>query len=246
MKILVLSNLYPPNAVGGYERLCHQVANKLGERGHDIFVLTSNFGPVAAASADRRVRRTLRLLCDSQSIYRPFVGSVAEREAVNAHNRAELRRVVSEIRPDLVFGWNLYFLDGSFQKEMGELGVPTALFLTDNWLIAAMTPERIHQHFERHVHGDKPFPTSNGPGDLRLPYLAIFGSAFVQALYQSCGFVFEHETIVHNGVNAPVQDPDLAPDRKALYRQGELRLLFAGRLVDIKGPQDCIAALPLI
>ena len=29
MRILVLSNLYPPNVVGGYERLCHAAASEL-------------------------------------------------------------------------------------------------------------------------------------------------------------------------------------------------------------------------
>ena len=40
MKILVLSNLYPPDIIGGYELGCQQVVDALRARGHDVRVLT--------------------------------------------------------------------------------------------------------------------------------------------------------------------------------------------------------------
>ena len=43
MKILVVSNLYPPQHVGGYELGCRDVVEKLRARGHVVRVLTSNF-----------------------------------------------------------------------------------------------------------------------------------------------------------------------------------------------------------
>ena len=52
MKILLISNLYPPNAIGGYERLCAMIAEALASRGHAVQVLTS--GP----RGDRPRRRT--------------------------------------------------------------------------------------------------------------------------------------------------------------------------------------------
>ena len=44
MRILVLSNLYPPNVVGGYERLCFEVTAGLAAMGHEMVVLTSRYG----------------------------------------------------------------------------------------------------------------------------------------------------------------------------------------------------------
>ena len=41
MKILVLSNLYPPDVIGGYELGCKQVVDALRARGHDVRVLTT-------------------------------------------------------------------------------------------------------------------------------------------------------------------------------------------------------------
>ena len=43
MKILVVSNLYPPQHVGGYELGCRDVVEKLRARGHNVRVLTSTF-----------------------------------------------------------------------------------------------------------------------------------------------------------------------------------------------------------
>ena len=42
MRVLFVSNLYPPNVIGGYERLCFEVAAALAKRGHDVWVLTSD------------------------------------------------------------------------------------------------------------------------------------------------------------------------------------------------------------
>ena len=40
MKILVVTNLYPPHHVGGYELGCRDVVEKLRARGHTVRVLT--------------------------------------------------------------------------------------------------------------------------------------------------------------------------------------------------------------
>ena len=44
MKILFLSNLYPPHVIGGYETLCMEAVEGLAKRGHEVSVLTSTYG----------------------------------------------------------------------------------------------------------------------------------------------------------------------------------------------------------
>jgi glycosyltransferase involved in cell wall biosynthesis len=232
--------------VGGYERLCFQVASALSQRGHQIHVLTSDFGDKQEIYEGQTVRRRLRLLADSDDIYKPFGANSDTINTINISNIKEFLQQKAAIKPDIIFCWNMFFFDESLLKSIIDCGVPTLLFLTDNWLIAASTPERIHQHFARHVSGDEPFTFTASVNDRYFSAGALFGSEFVRALYHSCGYAFSHEQVVHNGVSPPNQDPGLARDRRTTYRANEFRLLFAGRFVELKGPQDCVAALPLI
>ena len=41
MKIGIVSNLYPPDARGGAELVAQRIADALYERGHEVFVLTT-------------------------------------------------------------------------------------------------------------------------------------------------------------------------------------------------------------
>src|SRR5579859_5294653 len=43
MRILVVTNLYPPHHIGGYELGCRDIVEKLRARGHDVRVLTGTF-----------------------------------------------------------------------------------------------------------------------------------------------------------------------------------------------------------
>ena len=44
VRILVISNLYLPYHIGGYELVCADVVDALRERGHELRVLTSSRG----------------------------------------------------------------------------------------------------------------------------------------------------------------------------------------------------------
>lgn len=256
MRILVLSNLFPPHVVGGYERLCHAVSRELAARGHAVTVLTSTYGGPAPEMPGLAVRREwgLRIGAD---IYAPYEGSVAEAAALAAGNLAVLRRALAAVQPDVVFAWNLFFLDASLLDALEAGPHRTVVMLTDNWLLVMRNPQFVADFFRDFAFGAAAFvppPQQAGwRGALRRvlgrqpasPGLeAIFGSAFMRDYYAAGGIRFARNRVVHNGVALPEHAP--APDRAALVRQGVLRLLFAGRLVDLKGADIAVAALPLL
>ena len=45
MKILVVSNLYPPDVIGGYELGCRQAVDALRARGHDVVAVREEHAP---------------------------------------------------------------------------------------------------------------------------------------------------------------------------------------------------------
>jgi glycogen synthase len=51
LRILIVSNFYPPEWIGGYELGCSQMARALAGRGHEVLVLTSsqNYPPLAVS-----------------------------------------------------------------------------------------------------------------------------------------------------------------------------------------------------
>jgi glycogen synthase len=268
VRILVVSNLYPPNVVGGYERLCFNVASELAQRGHDITVLTSGYGGEVADYPRQRVQRSLQLLIGN-SIYEPYSGGDTERAHVNAGNVETTRCLISAKRPDVIFAWNLFFLDGSLFDALVGSGTRTVLMLTDNWLMVMRNPAFMTSFFEAHMFGDAPFSPpdlapdrgaparsflnrllggrrSLSPAAPAIPCAAVFGSRFMRALYHAGGLRFREERVVHNGVRLGVRPRASLRDRSQLVRRGELRLLFAGRITEIKGVHTALEALALL
>ena len=257
MRILVVSNLYPPNVIGGYERLCFEVTAGLAALGHEMVVLTSRYGGQVADYAGQRVVRELDLLT-GPDIYTAFGGTDADRAAMNRANLAALDQTVRDVRPDAIFAWNLFFLDASLLDALERSGIRTAVMLTDNWLLVMRNAPFWTDFFQHSVLGDRalavpPLPKPTARARIRRllrrqePGLeAVFGAAFVRDLYAAGGVTFARHRVIHNGVKQAAYTGLAAPDRTRLVSPDVLRLLFAGRLVDLKGAHTAVAALPLL
>ena len=260
MRILILSNLYPPNVVGGYERLCFEVTAGLAAMGHEMVVLTSRYGGEIGEYANQRILRELDLLT-GPTIYVPFPGTAEDRAAINQSNLATLHRVLEEVQPDVVFSWNLFFFDASLLHALEQSRFRTVVMLTDNWLLVMRNGPYVHQYFQEYVHGPRRFVPLPAPdigtrlthwvrsrfGGTAAPGLeAIFGAGFMRDLYAAGGSMFARHRIIHNGVKQSGHATAPGVDRGRLVQPGVLRLLFAGRLVDLKGVHTAVAALPLL
>jgi glycosyltransferase involved in cell wall biosynthesis len=125
MRILVISNLYPPVAVGGYEVRCAHTVEWLARR-HEVLVLTSN-SRRRGLQADPRVWRELPLLGEGPrgTLRAPF----AARRAVRVVGRA-----LRHHRPDLVFVWNASHIPRAVLLAARAWGGPLAFSLADPWL----------------------------------------------------------------------------------------------------------------
>ncbi len=116
MKILTLSNLYPPDFIGGYELACAQAVDGLLARGHDVRVLTG--APRSPVAHARHVHRDFRL-SDIYNDYlianaAPVTRDIWQAEArfVCAHNVHALATTLDEFQPDVIYVWNILGLGG--------------------------------------------------------------------------------------------------------------------------------------
>src|ERR1051325_6404642 len=107
MRVLALSNMYPPHNYGGYELSCRDVMERFRSRGHDVTVLTTTVR-VAGVAEDRGerargVRRDLTFYWDDHRLLAP---PLRERLRIERRNQDALRRVLEETSPGVVSVWN--------------------------------------------------------------------------------------------------------------------------------------------
>src|SRR5437763_17061576 len=100
MRILLLSNLYPPHVEGGAEILARDIAGGLEKLGHEVLVLTSWYG-LPKAQQDSEVWRTLRTIMSAhfdkrRSIWQQFSTLCNKyKDYHNDENAQLLQRVIS-------------------------------------------------------------------------------------------------------------------------------------------------------
>lgn len=177
MKILALSNLYPPAAIGGYERLVAEVVASLARRGHTLSVLTSDYGDtLRAATEDVQVERSLRLPVPRDNIYAPFPGTAEERERIAAHNRAVVARKIANDKPDALLVGNLYFFDASILDALAPVAARSVLLLTDIWRIHFADPTGLQDYFRKQVFELRPGTPALVPPDPPALPLALASS----------------------------------------------------------------------
>lgn len=243
MRVTFVSNLYPPNQVGGYEELCCEVATYFAIAGHTVSVLTSTHGGKTASQPRQLIHQALRLLV-GDTIYQPFKGTRGRRETLVRQNNRALEDCIARDRPDVIFCWNLYGLDRALIDEFGKLEIPVVFMVTDNWLAGMTRPDFVGQYFKTVVHGDATDETflAPTPATAVLPdnVSAVFGAEYMRRFYAAAGLVFKTSEVIHNGV---LLDPAEPKPRAPLDSAGTVRLLFAGRVVDVKGVHVAVRAL---
>ena len=140
MRILIVSNLYPPHYVGGYELRCSQVAEYLHGVGHQVRVLTSstripgneNGSTTELEDSKFPVERSLRYY----SFYPEPKGTLFH-IAMTKRNVGEATRfieILDEFRPDIVNWWNLEGITKTILPLPTARHIPDVHWVEDNWM----------------------------------------------------------------------------------------------------------------
>src|SRR5437762_996373 len=115
MRILFISNLYPPYAIGGYEQACFDVTAGLRARGHEVHVLTSAFQRPANAPCEAGVYRRLKLQSNwDLPLPAKTPWTAPNPIALSWHNVRTARQELARIRPEIVMVWNGWNLGDPF------------------------------------------------------------------------------------------------------------------------------------
>lgn len=220
-RVLVVSNLFPPRVLGGYEIACANICRGLRERGVDVRVMTS---PMELPESDDAgwVRRVLGL-----RTYYPLPetsGAVAgylhfESAVSRFENTKLILDEVRAFRPDAVILFNVIGIGGiAIMHMLDQIGVPWILNLGDD-VPGALTRELPREVLE--VFGGAPDTF------FRDVNIVALSERLADEVRQSV--TAERISIVPRGVVAP-------SGARAGYRpEGVTRFVFAGSLYANKG-----------
>ena len=246
MKILIVSNLFPPDVLGGYEILCAQVGVFLKRRGHDVLVLTGR-RPIHGAECDPNshpegsslpVERRLEL---TAPFGLPPRHTRLRRWAVARENERITRSVLKGFRPDVVFLWSQRRVSTGAARAAERLGYPSVFTVNDEHLLSFKA--RRFSWSPKAALGflaDRTFLRSITADGLRLEWSTAI-SEFVKATMVRGGSKLAHARVIYQGI--PLEAFPLK-DRPGEIRS-PIRILYAGRLVPEKGVETLVAAVGL-
>lgn len=247
-RALFLSNLYPPYDRGGYEKHCHEVATRLQDKGHKVFVLTSRYG-VDQPVCEDNVLRTLHLECDLAH-YSPL-HFFTRRWAQERHNASALLTTIERFNPDVIMIWGMWMLSRHLPALAEASGVPVAYMIEDYWPIT----EDVHTWYwnlqarHRIVRPLKSLANRLALGMLRLqgypPRLRFdhiaCGSHFLKEKISASIPAFQHAEVVMCGIDLrPFYDN---PSDGQLDTSQGLRIAYVGGLNAEKGVKTVISAV---
>ncbi|MBO0747805.1 MAG: glycosyltransferase family 4 protein, partial [Acidimicrobiaceae bacterium] len=223
MRILVISNLYPPEIIGGYEMQCSSAVDELRRRGHEVVVLTS----VPRRRIEARDDHVLRLLRTPDVYSPPRFGIRSpfwefEANLLNVENIYILLDLLDRWRPDVCYLWNLIALGGA--------GIVSAL-------------EHLEMPWVWHLGDAVPADLCHFDGELR-ELGALFGRSW-SGRFLACSQTVVNSVerlvsiagrtrIVPNWIEMPVRS-GRCTEVCTEVRDGGFRIAFSGRLAEEKG-----------
>lgn len=237
MRLLVISNLYPPDVQGGYEILCAQVVERLERRGHEVWVLTSTAASREAARAGGRVLRRLGLTA-------PFPDrvprSLSRFLALHRRNAAITATVIHDVKPDHIFVWSQLRLTLGASEAAEASGIPVSYTFNDDHPAGFLA---------RPLTTDVPgWPGAIADRLLRRTRLNALQLARTTCISETLrldllarGVPVERTRVIHQGIPLERFAPLLERPRGAT-----LRVLYVGQLHAYKGVHTLLEAAPLL
>lgn len=250
MKIGIVSNLYPPEARGGAELVAQRVADRLYERGHDVFVLTTQpFEGVRSLFPRVRERHM-------EAVYRfypcnlyylksdgrmPFVLKALWHviDLIGFCGRRAMRQVIADEQPDVILTHNLKGIGVAVGREIQLQDVPHVHTLHDvqlsvpsGLLIAGKEDKGLNvgkprEWYERAV-----------TWAMGRPDVIVSPSQFLADFYHERGLFNDSRTEI---LPNPLPPDEIEPRMKRV--DGPTRLFFVGQLERHKGVVELFRAL---
>lgn len=252
MRVLFVSNFYPPHDLGGWEQNCQEIAEGFRARGHTCHVLTSRYGLDAHPHSEEGVTRSLYLQADIH-YYRPL-GFFLRRSKQEQANREQLRQTINSFCPDVVFIWGMWNLSHQV-AYWAEQWMPgrVAYSVASYW---PMEPDAHEAYWQRSAQRPwvqmvmaparhlalRQLAQQKTAHPLKLEHVACV-SEYVRRKLATAGALPNDGCVIYNGI-----DPRPFMEAAGAWtpRPNELRLVYTGGILAHKGVHTAVEALGLM
>lgn len=125
MKILVLSNYYPPYYIGGYELACFDTVKYLESAGHDVCILTGEYKKTSKSY--EKIYRKLKYINYDDPSY-------LNKNQIEEFNYEITKEVIEKYKPDLVYIWSLRLISLSPLWAVEKTKIKKVFEIGDFWM----------------------------------------------------------------------------------------------------------------
>lgn len=256
MRILALTNWFPPHHRGGYEINCADVMYRMVSRGHEVEVLCSDdllhgaVGETSPPAGSLPVHRSLRLYWRDEVPWKP---PLRERLRIEQVNQARLNELLERFRPDVVSVWHMAAMSLSLLTTLERRDVPVVYAICDSWPTYALKLDHWSRMFNgpaaRRVIGRLSESLFSVP--CVLPDLGSLGHAsFVSSFTRDdveahSPWAFEDNGIIASGIDRSNLQAH-ATDSRVPARSWGWKLGYFGRFDPRKGTETLLRALALL
>ena len=241
MKVLIITGLFPPNHVGGYEIACASFVDHLVSRGYVVRVLAANHPSSPAPSQSQvEIHRDLEWYRAEDLGFRS--PSVPARVHLERRNLSTLKRHLSAFAPDVVNFWAMGGMSISLIESVRRTGVPAIGMVSDEWMLYGTAVDAWLRMFRRLPDRAGALARPLGiPTTVELGAAATwsFVSEYLRDAILEAGVSLPRTTIGRTGINAD----ELAPAGDGEVGPFGDTLLYVGRVTRAKGVDVAVRAL---
>ncbi|HET9733611.1 MAG TPA: glycosyltransferase family 4 protein [Acidimicrobiales bacterium] len=245
MRILVLTNQYPPHSLGGYALSCQAMVDELRRRGHRIYVLTcdARLPEVTGDGAGDGVHRDLHLWFRDLGRREPTLPRPPLRDRFKHERRNErtVQNVLATWRPDVVSVWEMGAMSLSTLTLVERAGVPMVLTLHDYWPQYAPQWDPWMRMFDGRPWARWPIAplrmVTTAP-ELSGALANVVSRNLREKLSGEGRWRFPDAQVIHFGI-----DPGLFGVAEPVERRWDWKILYVGRLDVVKGIRTLALAM---
>ena len=221
MKILTVTNYYPPYYIGGYEIACKETMDFLIGRGHEVTVLASNYG---SSKSQTYIKREMHLISYPNN---PRLKRMREEH----YNYKRVKNAIEEHKPDLVYFWSLKGIGLGVVEAADNANIPKVFEIGDFWMQGFLDYANPNS-WKQKLKSLLPF-THTKPVKIE-PVICV--SKWIEK---------EMKERYHTTHSYTIYNATYIPPKPIFQDNHTMKFIFAGRIVEEKGLDLAIEALKL-